>query len=678
MLIFDLETDGLLDDVSTIHCLHIWDTEQPELGVQRYNDHNYNAAGDIEEGIFVLGNARELLAHNGIAFDYLVLDKLHPDWDNWGNPDRLDSIVMTSVIYPELKSTDFACREAGYWRILGDENPCPEKMGGIIGSHSLAAWGHRLGEHKGDFDPRKHFEEEVTVSHAWKHVGWQPEMDDYCVQDVVVTEKLWRLINSKNYSQTCLDLEHQFKTIIDRQERFGFLVDKKKADRLHEKLMIRKLELEESLRAVFRPWYSADGKSNLSAEYGSEGEITNSHELVAGYRKPKTKNGPRGEVADAPFIKVRHNTFNPASTDQIGQRLQKVFGWKPELYGKDGKPTCDDDVLSTLKYDCIPAIREYLVVNKRLGMLAEGKQAILRKIHDDGRIHGRVSTNGAVTGRCTHSQPNVAQTPRVGTPYGGEFRELYTVPPGWRLVGADASGLELRVLGHYLAAHDGGAYAKEVVEGDVHWANLRAIGVADCDRDPANKQHKEARDAGKTWVYSYIYGGGVPLSGINFALAYDAFHGKQPTGTITGNGRKSRAALKRNLPALAHLEKAVKAKAKYSKSLRGLDGRSIPCRSAHSALNALLQSGGALIMKKSLCILDDKLRASNLIPGVHYEFVANVHDEWQVQVKDDDRMLPDLVSALSCDAMTAAGEFFNLRCKIEGEASIGNNWKETH
>ena len=709
MLIFDLETDGLLDTVSAVHCVHMLDTEDLEAGVLRYNDHGYKAVGTVAEGIRRLGDSEECLAHNGIGYDYLVLDKLFSGWDS--GTKRRDSIVMTRVIWTELKAADFSCRDKGYWKLLGSENPCPEKMGGIIGSHSLKAWGYRLGENKDDYDPRTECPVgpegryndwgcfTMSVGDAWKTVGWTESMDDYCVQDVVVTAKLWQLIEAKQYDQRCLDLEHQFATIIDRQVRFGFQVNVKKAKELEHRLLIRKEELGEELREVFDPWYALDGKRLVfqlpKMEKPLKGKmLTNFENYCERYQQvmdameamgermptnvPRTNNKANNTVAGAPFNKLKHITFNPASVDHIGQRLQAVYGWEPEEFGKDGKPTCDNDILSTLDYPAVPAIMEYLVISKRLGMLSDGKQAILRKVSSDGRMHGKVNTNGAGTGRCTHSSPNVAQTPAVGAAYGAEFRELYEVPRGYKLVGADASGLELRTLSHYMAAYDDGAYAKEVVEGDAHWVNLRAIGVADCERDTSDSNHKAARDDGKTWIYAFLYGCAELMSGVNFHKAYTSFHGVPPKGTLRGNGRASRAAIKRNLPALAELEKAVKGKAKAAGHVRGLDGRRINVRSQHSALNALLQGAGAIVMKKALCILDEDLQASGLVPGMHYEFVANVHDEWQVQVVDDDRMLPDLVAALSCDAMTKAGEALGMRCRIDGEADIGNNWKETH
>lgn len=655
MLIFDLETDGLLDTVSLISCVHMFDTERPEVGVQRFNDHEYLATGTVAEGVFALASATATMAHNGIGYDYQVLDKLYPEWNDVQKPKRLDSLVMSSVIYPDIKAADFTAHKKGYWTILGKNNKTPEKMGGVIGSHSLKAWGMRLGNLKDDYDPRTQCPEGLSIGEAWATVGWTKEMDDYCVQDVLSTVSLWELIESKQYSEQCLDLEHAFATIMQRQERRGFKLDVNAGEKLHQDLLVRSATLEEELQDVFPNWYEKDGK--------------NAH------RAPKVKNGPRGETAGAEFTKVTCRTFNPSSTDQIANRLQAVFGWKPEVFSQSGEVSCTDEVLATLSYECIPAIREYLMVSKRLGQLAHGTQAILRKVKDDGRIHGRVKTNGASTGRCTHSNPNVANTPSVNAPYGDRFRGLYTVDSGFKLVGADASGLELRCLGHYLARFDGGQYANEVVEGDVHWANLCAIGIASGPMDSANPKHKAARNAGKTWCYGYLYGAGESLSGVHYTAAHAAFNGIENPKPISG--RKSRASFRDNTVGLADLEAAVKSAAKSKGWIKGLDGRQIPIRSEHSALNAALQSAGAVIMKQALVLLDDKLQSLGLVAGDHYEFVANVHDEFQIEVKDIGGMA-QVVAIESTKAMTAAGKLLNLKVKIDGESKIGNNWAETH
>jgi DNA polymerase I-like protein with 3'-5' exonuclease and polymerase domains len=192
--------------------------------------------------------------------------------------------------------------------------------------------------------------------------------------------------------------------------------------------------------------------------------------------------------------------------------------------------------------------------------------------------------------------------------------------------------------------------------------------------DKNNPNHKQARALGKTWTYGYLYGAGESLSGVHYGAALAAYEGRD--NPSPKNGRKSRTAFKANLPALKTLEDNVKAKAKATKVIKGLDGRLVPIRSEHSALNALLQSAGAIIMKQALVCLDESLARLGLEAGVDYEFVANVHDEWQVEVKDGD--LPQLVADESLKAFNKAGEILKLRVAIDGESKVGRNWAETH
>ena len=633
MLIFDLETDGLLDDVSVIHCIHLYDTESESY--ERYNDHGYKANGTVAEGVKRLGSADKLLAHNGIGYDYQVLDLLYSGWDEdlpFNNSPwlvRLDSLILARLLWPDMREGDFAARERGYWRLGGKKSPVPEKFGGIIGSHSLKAWGYRFGEHKGDFNPKDYTNESTGEPHTWKTIGWTEDMDDYCEQDVVVTKALWELIETKDADERAVALEHQFATIIARQEAHGFLFDREKADSLHQRLLTRKADLQDKLQALFPPW-----------EKVTYEDFT-----------PKRSNKTKGWVAGETIRREKRKTviFNPGSRDHIANRLSELYGWEPEVLTNDGKPKVDDTILKGLDYPAVPLLREYLTIDKRLGQLAEGKQAWLKAVKDDGRIHGRVNTNGAVTGRCTHSSPNVAQVPAVRAAFGQSCRELFTVPEGYCLVGADASGLELRCLAHYMARWDNGAYAEKVLNGDIHTENQKAAGLP-------------TRDNAKTFIYGFLYGAGPGKIG-------------QIVGKGPKEGNRLRRRLLESLPALDNLIGLVQTKAKANGYLLGLDGRQLHVRSEHAALNTLLQSAGALIMKQALCLLDDILQQECLVPGIDYEFVANIHDEFQIEVRED---IAERVSKRAEQAMTRAGESFNFRCRIDGEAKIGRNWAETH
>ncbi len=257
------------------------------------------------------------------------------------------------------------------------------------------------------------------------------------------------------------------------------------------------------------------------------------------------------------------------------------------------------------------------------------------------RIHGKVITNGAVTGRMTHHSPNMAQVPSVGSEYGGECRELFTVPDGYKLVGIDASSLELRMLAHYMKDKD---YAKEVVEGDIHTKNQNAAGL-------------QTRAQAKTFIYALLYGAGPAKIG-------------KIVGGSAKDGQKLIDTFLRNTPALQALRNKIE-KLSVQGSLPGLDGRKLQIRSAHAALNTLLQSAGAIVMKKALVLLDTELRRHKL--DAH--FVANVHDEFQIEAKAEQAQK---VGQLAVDSIRKAGVLLKMRCPLDGEYKIGDNWCQTH
>lgn len=636
MKLFDIETDGFLENLTEIYCAVVYDTD---TGVfTRYNDQN-NGQLSIDD-LYAELSTGDLMAHYGIGFDYLAMRKLRPEWDPKGN--LYDSVLISQVIWTNMKDLDFArCMKPSF-------KDFPRKL---IGSHSLKAWGWRLGDFKDDFDPKDH-------GGTWDNIGWMQEMEDYCVQDVQVLKTLYEMIQKKDFSPMANELEHEFAHIIKRQELFGFKFDEEKANKLHGKLAMRLAEINDELRVWFKPW----------------------DRVIDPCFIPKVNNKTLGYIKGVPIVKIKTITFNPASRDHISERLMTLYGWEPKVFNeKDGKPKVDEEILKYLDYPCAPLLLEYQMVNKRLGMVAEGRQAWLKQVKE-GRIYGRCNTAGAVTGRCTHNNPNVAQTPSSSAPYGAECRELFTVDKGYVLVGADASGLELRCLAHYMSPFDKGSYIQDVMVGDAHWRTLLAIGITKVSRDKQNKQHSDGRGAGKTWMYSYLYGCGEQASGEAFANCWEVFHGVKPAGTFEQLGRKSRKAVKVGLPALALLENAVKAKAKQDKMLKGLDGRILNVRSPHAALNMLLQSAGAIIMKQALVELEGLLQKAGLKNSFQstspdYEFVANIHDEFQTQVKIEHS---ELVARLSEESMVLAGNYFNFRCQIDGEAAIGQTWKDTH
>lgn len=600
--VFDIETNGLINDATTIHSLVLQDVESGN--VFSCTDHSTKYQS-INKGLQLLSEADCIIGHNIISFDLPVIKKLFPLWRTKALV--RDTLVLSRLIWADLKETDFAFRRKNSWY-----------PGKLIGSHSLKAWGYRLRDEKDTFGEETDWAE------------WSMDMQTYCEQDVHVTDKLWKLIQSKNYSEEAIEIEHEFQKIIYQQEVDGVCFDLPKATALYAQLAGRREEINNALQEIFPPidkgkWFT-----------------------------PKVNNKKRGYVKGKPVWKSKLIPFNPASRDHIAERLVGKYQWKPEVFTEDGKPKLDDEVLSKLPYLEAPLLSEYLLLQKRLGQIGEGSQAWL-KAEKEGIIHGRVTTNGAVTGRCTHHHPNMAQVPAVGAPYGEECRSLFYAPEHYLMLGCDASGLELRCLSHYLTRYDGGAYRDVVLHGDIHTVNQQAAGLA-------------TRAEAKRFIYAFLYGAGDVL--IGSLLKPEATEKEQRS-----TGKKVKAKFLAKTPALANLIKDVQRVAKNRGWLKGLDGRVLFVRSQHAALNLLLQSAGAVAMKKATCILWQDLKAAGLKHGDDVKQVLHVHDEYQLYVREG---LEEQVGEIAVNAIRKAGEYFHFRCPLDGEYKVGRNWAETH
>jgi DNA polymerase I-like protein with 3'-5' exonuclease and polymerase domains len=564
--IWDIEADNLLDDVTQVWCHVFRDVDTDEV-------HTFDPT-QTQDALAFMDKAETLIGHNVSDYDLRVIKKLH-GYTYKGKV--IDTLVYSRTVWPDVKEIDFKLNKRGNF---------PQKL---IGSHSLKAWGIRLGELKGDYN-----------SGSESFAAYTPEMLDYCIQDTVVTSKLYRKILDKNFSQEALDLETEIHTLLLQQQEYGFDFNVQEAQALYSRLAQRRSDIENELVSTFEPTII---------------------EL-----KTKTKTIP----------------FNPASRQQIADRLMKR-GWKPKAFTDSGEPKVDETVLAGIDMPEAKLLNEYLLLNKRIGQLATGKQAWL-KMEKGGKIHGRVNHMGAVTSRCTHSNPNTAQIPSVGAPYGKECRELFIAPSGYSLLGADASGLELRCLAHYMAAYDDGAYADVVLNGDIHTANQQAAGL-------------ESRNQAKTFIYGFLYGSG-----------------DEKTGKIIGKGAKEGKAIKKKflakLPALKQLRTAVSEKAGYG-HIKGLDGRIIPIRHPHAALNTLLQSAGAIICKTWYVFISRAIKQSKL----DAQIVAFIHDEVQVVVKKGQE---DEAGRVILKCMRDVERHFKFRCRLDSEYKYGSNWADTH
>jgi DNA polymerase I-like protein with 3'-5' exonuclease and polymerase domains len=557
------------------------------------NDEEPRVFLDIEEALKIMDTANLLVGFNIINFDLPVLAQEY----NWKPKCEVyDVMIATSLIYRDLYLADTQNHK---WRTR-----VPKKL---YGSNSLRAWGYRLEELKGDFSSK----------HDWElNEETRDDFIDYAKQDIVVTRKVYEYIEPKVAKyKDALELEQEVAKIIARQERYGFLFDVTKARELLGKMYEEVAELDEEFSKI-------PPKEVVTGEY-------------------KRNNAKLGIKKGDP--KIRIIPFNPGSRQQVAEYLIETYGWQPKEFTPNNQPKVDETILNSLEYPVAKKIARYLKLKKLIGLLAEGGQAVLKYVAKDGRIHGRVHTLGAVSRRMTHAKPNVAQTPSDH-----EFRELYTVPKNKKLVGIDASGLELRCLAHYIYPYDGGRYVKEILHGDIHTANQEAAGLA-------------TRQQAKRFIYAFLYGA-APMTLAEIAEI------------PSKEGWKLKESFLKRTPGLEKLMNKVNTAASRG-FIKSLDGVPLPIREEYRALNLILQSAGAVLMKRALVIFDRKLQEKGHIPGVHYEFVANVHDEWQLEVDED---IAEEVAQLGVQAIREAGEYYNFRCPLDGEAKIGNNWAETH
>ena len=374
---------------------------------------------------------------------------------------------------------------------------------------------------------------------------------------------------------------------------------------------------------------------------------------------PKVNNKARGYVKGVPFEKIRLEEFNPGSRQQITQRLKEKYNWEPEKTTDKGNPILDDEVLEQLPFPEAKPLAEYMLVKKRLGQILEGNNAWLKLVNNTtGCMHGDVITNGCITGRCAHRNPNMGQVPAAYSPYGKECRSLFHAPDGWSLIGVDAKALELRCLAGYLAKWDDGEYAKLVVNPDVdiHSYNQKQFDV-------------ETRDISKRLLYGLLYGCGVLKAGT-------IINSNEKNETVLRElGSNAINSFMKGVPALKKLKADIALKIQERGWLYGLDKRVLYCRSDFKGLNVLLQSAGALLMKQVVINLHQSMYDLDYQYGIDWHQHAMIHDEIQLSCKPE---LVDVVKQNALNAFPKAQEFFGFRCPIEGDAKVGYSWYDTH
>jgi hypothetical protein len=570
-----------------IHCLVLRSPDTDEVRAFRPDN--------IEEGVRLLSEAEEIIGHNIIDFDIPAIQLVYPDFVPSGKV--TDTLVLSRMIKHELFNED---AEKGFAHA-----DFPKRL---WGSHGLKAWGLRLGDFKDDYDG------------GWE--AFSEEMLSYCIQDTQVTDTLYKHFMSTKPSEHSIMLEHRMAVICKEIGSNGWTFDERKAGDLYALLAQKRHTIEDSLKDLFPPW-----------------EV---HEDFI----PKRDNKTKGYVAGEVFVKSKTVYFNPNSRQHIHKCLVDKYKWKPKSFTESGQAKIDEKILAALPYPEAKQLAEFFLIQKRIGMLAEGKGAWLKKVDDDGRLRHRLVSNGTTSSRAAHQNPNLGQVPSTGSEYGKECRELFTVPDGWWLCGSDLSGIEVRCLASYLHPYDKGEYAQQILEGDIHTYNQQAAGL-------------ETRSQAKTWLYATLYGGGDALIG---AIA----------GGGAQRGRELKANYDKAVPAFATLKKNLKTAFKRG-YIKAIDGRKLKIRSEHRCLSQLLQSCGSIVSKQWVMMTYDEIKKQH---GDDAYIVGWVHDEIQVACRTKE--IAEHVGNISRRMAEASGVALGIKIAIAAEYSVGKTWADTH
>lgn len=557
------------------------------------------------------------VGHNAISYDVPALNSL------CGTSIDIDSIVDTLTL-----------------SYLYD----PHMRGG----HSLKAWGERFGDEKIEFgNDFSQFSEEMLT---------------YCVQDVALTatlfKRLSRRMRERGYSELSCEIEHKIRKIIDEQQRNGVHFHEQEATLLLADFEARKAKLEKRIHTVFPPELVVKGEYHY--------RVRQDKTPFASYKKhveryPRITFSSSGKM----YRTWDYKSFNIGSPAQRVDRLLRL-GWVPTDFtprtpkGGGGSPkVTEDNLIDFAEKSGLPEvalIADWMLYNSRINSLREW----LEHLKDDGRIHGTVFSCGAGTRRMRHNTPNTANICSIDKPFGAEMRELWGVPKGKLLVGIDAKGLEGRVLMHYL---NNSAAIALFLEQDVHQMNADAVSLA--------LGFEVSRQDSKGLYYAFLYG------------ASDSKLGK-----MVGKSRKAggliRAAIMENVPGLKDLTSSVQSEF-YSTAegwIKTIDGGFVRCPSSHAALNYLCQSAGGIVMKLATILAYgmsiESLGGESLESPWDLDQclkVLDVHDEVQMESEPD---YAEICGQVYCRALTLAGELLNFNVTMEGDYSVGKNWKETH
>jgi DNA polymerase I len=583
-LVFDLETDGLLDTVTTIFCCGIYNIDTNESKVLT----------NEKEILDVLNKATVLIGQNIFGYDLIVLKQLF-NFD-YQNKTCIDTKLMAQLIYPD--------RHKGYSLnalsidLLGDkklESPMFDKL--------------------------------------------TDEMITYCKQDTELTYKIFDFMSDKlTEFDKAFKMEFKFARYMSYQVVNGFRLDVKAAEELYEELNI---EWKEQTKKVMKLMPSIRDYS-LYNEKKAAGTLISTNENSFTYEV-----GKYGKIRECAF---KDFDPNPNSRKQVIDFFVGKYSWQPTEFTEKGNIKIDDTVLSGLCYPEAKAFTELFTLRKKKAMIKSTQGGWLNFLRGD-RVHGQINTIGANTARCTHSKPNISQCDK-------RMRHVWLPKEGWKLIDMDCSGLELRLLAHYLFPYDVGNYADIVLNGDVHTFNKEIIGLNE-------------RDSAKTFIYALIYGAGNKKLGM--VMAEDSHKNNLSETQLLISGKKARNKVINDVIGYEELMIDIQKVIKQRKFLKSIDSRKLYPRSDYSALNLLIQSAGAIICKTWTVNTCDLIISK--IGFDNWGLCANVHDEIVIEAHPS---VVDIIKECGKEAIKLTKEQLNVKIELDIDTHVGDNWAEVH
>jgi len=617
-MVVDAEADGLLDDATVVHCIVCKDYDTGEV-FKFVQGECYEEFKEFSQGVDTW------IGHNIISYDIPLFNKL------LGIDIKLSHLRDTMVLS----------------RLFGSDRVTPK---GAKSAHSLQAWGIRLGRGKGDHT-------DFTT--------YSPEMLTYCVNDVEVTYLTYcaLMIEGNGYSEQSIKLEYQTEYLLSKMQRKGFYLDQAKALKLYQDCKTEADDIEEDILHDFLP--KAKEIRVITPRYNKDGRMS-----VVGL---KWLNSWRIPTVGGEFTRIEWVPFNLGSPKQ---KLDRLRGhWEPyertkgyrkiQQQLRDGEITKEehalkeqytwtvsDKNLETIHSDAPQSLKllaRWAMVTSRYKMV----EGWLDNVKEDGRVHGGCIGVGAITHRMAHSNPNMANIPSIHSPYGKDSRECWSASTKDNvIVGVDASGIQLRILAHYM---DDPEYTHQVLEGDIHTYNLKALGI------PKGKLidgKYEARDKAKTFIYAWLLGATTPL--ISKILGVDM-----------GAAKNAEKNFLDSLPQLDYLKNKRCVADAEKGYMTAIDGRRVPIKSAHYALSAYLQSGETIVMRTAMIFAYKMMKKK----GIEFPLVGLIHDEFQNECNKD---VASQVEECYIKGIRQAGDYYKLKCPMDGEGKTGLSWAQTH